>query len=60
MVLHEMGQQAQLLTADLERNAVSSIIYLITDDASEADKANGLTHTKVFVIPPETDICEVL
>ena len=60
MALHEMGQQAQLLVSDLERNAVSSIIYLITDDASEAEKVSGFTHTKVFVIPPEADICEVL
>ncbi len=60
MVLHEMGPHAKLLAADLERNATPSVIYLITDDASEADKATGLTHIKVFVIPPEADICEVL
>ena len=60
MVLHEMGVQTQQLAADLERNAVPSIIYLVTDDPSEAGKTSGLTHTKVFVIPPEADICEVL
>lgn len=60
MVLHEMGQQAKVLAADLERNAAPSIIYLVTDDPSEAEKVSGLAHTKAFVIPPEADICEVL
>ena len=60
MVLHELDADSLNTAEQLTGSGISVYIYLITDDAKEADRARTLFAGKIFVIGTEDDLTEVL